>query len=185
LAVQEARGWSYLRMAGGLTSVILFGLLVALSPSLAFGQSSSSLHAGTVEINDPTERAIFSRLLCQCGGCPRLPLTTCICATAERERARIRERLARGEGTDVIAANYVAEYGAAALAVPPDEGALRLIYAVPIAATLGGLGVVMIAVRRWKRRGETAAKEMPAGRASTERDEYDTKLDEELKKLDA
>jgi cytochrome c-type biogenesis protein CcmF len=185
VAVQEARGWSYLRMAGGLTSAIIFGVLVALSPALAFGQSSSSLHAGTVEINDPTERAIFSRLLCQCGGCPRLPLTTCICPTAERERARIRDQLARGDTTEVIAARYVEENGAASLTVPPDQGALRLIYAVPIAASLGGLGVVLIAVRRWKRRGETAAKETPAPPASSERDEYDAKLDAELKKLDA
>ena len=172
-------------MAGGITSAIVFGVLVALSPTLAFGQSSSSLHAGNVEINDPTERAIFGRLLCQCGGCPRLPLTTCICAAAERERARIRDQLARGDSPEVIAANYVSEYGAAALTVPADKGALRLIYGVPIVASLGGLGVVLVAVRRWKRRGDTAAKNNPAPPASAPRDEYDAKLDEELKKLDA
>jgi cytochrome c-type biogenesis protein CcmF len=183
--VHEARGWSYLRMAGGLTSAIIFGVLVALSPSLAFGQSSSSLHAGNVEINDPTERALFSRLLCQCGGCPRLPLTMCICSTAERERARIRDQLGRGDSPEVIAANYVSEYGTAALTVPPNKGALRLIYGVPIVASLGGLGIVLVAVRRWKRRGDTAAKNNPAPPASAPRDEYDAKLDEELKKLDA
>jgi cytochrome c-type biogenesis protein CcmF len=183
VAVQEARVWSHVRMAGGLTSTILFGLLIALAPTLAYGQSSSSLHAGTVEMADPTERAIFTRLRCQCGGCPRLPLSNCICSAAETARARIRDKLGRGDSIEVITADYVAEYGSVALVIPPDNGAFRLIYAVPIAASLGGLGVVFMVVRRWKQRGDADA---PAGKAGTpaERDEYDAKLDEELKKLD-
>jgi cytochrome c-type biogenesis protein CcmF len=184
VVVQEARVWSYVRMAGGLTSAILFGLLIALSPALAYGQSSSSLHAGTVDISDPTERTIFSRLRCQCGGCPRLPLTSCICPTAETARARIRDQLARGDSVEVITANYVSEFGTAALTVPPDQGALRLIYGVPILASLGGLGVVFFAVRRWKRRDATAVRASLRGDHTAERDEYDAKLDEELKKLD-
>jgi cytochrome c-type biogenesis protein CcmF len=183
VVVQEARGWAYLRMAGGLTSAILFGLLIALSPALAYGQSSSSLHAGTVEINDPTERTIFNRLLCQCGGCPRLPLSMCICGAAEQARARIRDQLARGDSAEVIAANYVSEYGAAALTVPPNQGALRLIYGVPIVASLGGIGVVLFTVRRWRRRDSSSAKAQALG-GSPPRDEYDAKLDDELKKLD-
>jgi cytochrome c-type biogenesis protein CcmF len=184
VVVQEARAWSYVKMAGGLTSAILFGLLIALSPALAYGQSSSSLHAGTVEMNDPSERAIFPRLRCQCGGCPRLPLSNCVCSTAEMARSRIRDQLARGDSVDTIVANYVAEFGTASLTVPPDQGALRLIYAVPIAASLGGLGIVLVAVRRWKRRDEAAARAPQKAAAASERDEYDAKLDEELKKLD-
>ena len=184
VVVQESRVWSYVRMAGGLTSAILFGLLIALTPALAHGQSSSSLHAGTVEMNDPTERAIFTRLRCQCGGCPRLPLSGCICGTAETARARIRDQLARGDTPETITANYVAEFGTASLTVPPNEGAYRLIYAVPIAASLGGLGVILAAVRRWKRRNVTAVGAPSAAASPAERDEYDAKLDEELKKLD-
>jgi cytochrome c-type biogenesis protein CcmF len=186
VAVQEARGWSYLRMAGGLTSSIFFGLLIALSPGFAYGQSnsSSSLHAGTVEMKDPAERAIFTRLRCQCGGCPRLPLSSCICSTAENARARIRDQLARGDSLDTITANYVAEFGAASLVVPPDQGAFRIIYGIPIAASLAGLGVLGMSLRRWKRRDEAAVKARPPAPASSARDEYDAKLDEELKKLD-
>ncbi|MET0591172.1 MAG: cytochrome c-type biogenesis CcmF C-terminal domain-containing protein, partial [Polyangiaceae bacterium] len=185
VAVQEARGWSYLKMAGGLTSSIIFGVAIALAPNLAYGQSSSSLHAGTVEMHNDTERTIFTQLRCQCGGCPRLALSNCICPTAEQARSRIRDQMERGDSVATIVANYVAENGAASLTVPPNEGALRLIYAVPIAAAIGGLGVVAIAVRRWKRREE--ADHPAAGKAvkrASERDEYDAKLDEELKKLD-
>jgi cytochrome c-type biogenesis protein CcmF len=185
VVVQEARVWSYVRMAGGLTSAILFGLLIALAPGLAYGQASSSLHAGTVEINDPTERALFTRLRCQCGGCPRLPLSGCICGTAEAARVRIRNQLARGDSPELITANYVAEFGTGSLTVPPNEGGLRLIYAVPIVASLGGLGIVFFAVRRWKRRDASATGSRTAPASPAERDEYDAKLDEELKKLDA
>ena len=107
----------------------------------------------------------------------------CICPTAETARARIRDQLARGDSPEVITANYVSEFGTSALTIPPDQGALRLIYGVPIVASLGGLGLVLFTVHRWKRRGNAARAPSPSG-STAERDEYDVKLDEELKKLD-
>src|SRR5262249_54217101 len=67
VTVQESRGWAYLRLTGGVASTIIFGLALAVSPGRAYAQSSSSLHAGTVEIHDPVERSLFGMLLCQCG----------------------------------------------------------------------------------------------------------------------
>jgi cytochrome c-type biogenesis protein CcmF len=136
-------------------------------------------------MNGPDEHTIFTRLRCQCGGCPRLPLSGCICRDAEIARTRIRDQLARGDSLDTITANYVAEFGAASLVVPPDQGAFRLIYGVPIAMSVAGLGVIGVAIRRWKRRDAAAVKARPTAKPSSERDEYDAKLDEELKKLDA
>src|SRR5262249_50185012 len=69
VSVQEARAWSYVRFAGGLTSSIFFGVMLALMPGRAFGQSgSSSLMAGTVEMRNEVERNLFPRLRCECGG---------------------------------------------------------------------------------------------------------------------
>ncbi|HKQ70668.1 MAG TPA: cytochrome c-type biogenesis CcmF C-terminal domain-containing protein [Polyangiaceae bacterium] len=187
VAFQEAgAGWSYLRMAGGLTSSILFGVMLALMPARAFGQqnSSSSLHAGTVEIRDPTEHALFSSLLCQCGDCPRLPLSSCTCSTADATRSEIRSRLHAGATIEDIRADYVREHGAAALSVPPNTGALRAIYMVPGVIGVGGLGFVLLLVRRWKKRGEEGGPTSSPSSSPSERDEYDAKLDEELKKLD-
>jgi cytochrome c-type biogenesis protein CcmF len=184
VAVQEARGWSYLRMAGGGISAVVFGVCIALAPTLAYGQASSSLHAGTVEMHSPTERTIFTQLRCQCGGCPRLALSNCICGTAELARTRIRDQIARGDSVDTILATYVEEHGASSLTIPPNQGSLRLIYAVPIAAAIGGLGVIAIAVRRWKRRDVDEHPASTKGPGGNARDEYDAKLDEELKKLD-
>jgi hypothetical protein len=50
--------------------------------------------------------------------------------------------------------------------------------------SVAGLGVIGVALRRWKRRDEAAVKARPAAPTSSARDEYDAKLDEELKKLD-
>src|SRR5262249_5672189 len=53
VSLEEARAWSFLRAAGAGISSIMFAILLALTPAKAFGQSSSSLHAGSVEIKDP------------------------------------------------------------------------------------------------------------------------------------
>jgi len=185
VAVQEARGWSYLRMGGGVVSSIIFGLLLSLSPARAFGQSgSSSLHAGTVEIHDPVERTLFGSLLCQCGGCPRLPLTNCVCDTAHETRSQIRARLRAGVTPDVIMADYVSEHGSGSLSVPPNKGALRAIYLLPGLLGVGGLGLVFVVVKRWRKRSDAASSALPKLDPSAKPDEYDAKLDEELKKLD-
>ena len=92
--------------------------------------------------------------------------------------------MTRGDGIETITANYVAESGAGALVLPPNEGAFRLIYIAPILASIGGLGVIAVALRRWKRRDAKVARATTASGAPAERDEYDAKLDEELRKLD-
>jgi hypothetical protein len=87
---------------------------------------------------------------------------------------------------DVILADYVSAHGASSLTVPPNQGALRAIYVVPGALAVGGLGLVFAVVRRWKRRGDAAAPPPPPAKGGAPQgpDEYDAKLDEELKKLD-
>jgi len=186
VVLQEARGWSYLRMAGGLTSSLIVGVMLAIAPTVAFGQanSSSSLHAGSVEINDPTEHSLFSNLLCQCGDCPRLPLSTCTCSVADATRSEIRSKLRAGATPATIMADYVKEHGAAALSVPPNKGAMKAIWIAPIAAGVGGLGLLFFVVRRWRKRGEALAYPLPKPSTTGAVDEYDAKLDEELKRLD-
>jgi cytochrome c-type biogenesis protein CcmF len=186
VSLQEARSWSYLRAAGAGISSLMLAILLALAPARAFGQSnsSSSLHAGTVEMNDPVERELFGSLRCECGGCARLPLSGCVCATAEAVRADFRRKLRDGVSPETIKAEYVEQYGSAALSVPPNTGALRAIYLVPVAAALGGLGILFAMLRRWKRHGDVAARLPATGGGPGGIDEYDAKLDEELKRLD-
>lgn len=182
VAFAEAGAWGYLRAAGATTAAVLLGVMVAITPAKALAQQSSSLHAGSVKIEDPHEKALFGKLLCECGDCARLPLATCSCGWAENARSEIRERMSKGESEAAIINDYVERYGSAALAVPPNQGGLRAIYMVPIGAGLAGAGIVVMALRRWKRRGEELAPANGAPIADTP-DDYDTKLDEELDRL--
>ncbi|NNE17198.1 MAG: hypothetical protein HKN10_01855, partial [Myxococcales bacterium] len=169
------------------TAVVGLAILVAtmiawVGVASAQNDSSSSLHAGSVVINDPIERQLFGRLLCQCGDCARLPLDTCACGWADDKRVEVRERLAAGEEPTKIQESYRAQYGAAALAIPSDEGLDRALWAVPIAAMVFAVGFIVVLGRRWQRRGV-------APRASTASDageklEYDSRLDAELDRLE-
>ena len=75
---------------------------------------------GTVRIETDTERFIFGSLRCMCGTCARDLLSTCTCETAEEARDNIRAKLLAGEARDQIIAEYAAEFGPEALAVPPN-----------------------------------------------------------------
>jgi cytochrome c-type biogenesis protein CcmH/NrfF len=162
--------------------VILVATMIAwVGVASAQNDSSSSLHAGSVVINDPIERQLFGRLLCQCGDCARLPLDTCACGWADEERAEVRERLAAGEEPTKIQESYRAQYGAAALAIPSDEGLDRALWAVPIAAMVFAVGFIVVLGRRWQRRG--AAPSVSTAAAS-EKLEYDSRLDAELDRLE-
>ncbi|MCS6797202.1 MAG: cytochrome c biogenesis protein CcsA [Myxococcota bacterium] len=165
----------------------LLGVVVAT----ARAQDSSSLHAGTVEIRDPQERRLFERLLCMCGECARLSLATCGCSWAEEARAEVRARMAAGASAEEIEADYRARYGAAAIAIPPDEGLGRAAWAIPVGAgLLAAAGIVWLGLR-WRRRGrgaEGAAQETQpapdaAARARSDA-EYDARIDEELRRLE-
>jgi len=174
-------------------------LLLAAGAALAWGffapapaaAQSSSLHAGTVVIEDPQERRLFQRLLCECGSCQRLALDTCGCSWAEDARAEIRERLAHGATFAEIVANYRAQHGPAAIAVPEDAGLGRAMWVVPLSGIfLAAVGLIWLG-RRWMIRGpgaEAAASDAggaaPDPTAVADDARYESLLDDELRRLE-
>jgi cytochrome c-type biogenesis protein CcmF len=169
------------------TAVVALAIVVAtmlawVGVASAQSDGSSSLHAGSVVINDPIERQLFGRLLCQCGDCARLPLDTCACGWADEKRTEIRESLAAGEDPTEIQESYRAQYGAKALAIPSDKGLDRALWAVPIAAMVLAAGLVIVVGRRWQRRGEELQTVALATAPSELR--YDSRLDEELERFE-
>jgi cytochrome c-type biogenesis protein CcmF len=169
------------------TAVVALAIAVATmmawaGVASAQNDSSSSLHAGSVVINDPVERQLFGRLLCQCGDCARLPLDTCACGWADDKRVEIRGLLAAGEEPTKIQESYRAQYGAKALAIPSDKGLDRALWAVPLAGMVFAIGFIVIMGRRWQRRGASTQKVVAASAAGAI--EYDSRLDEELERLE-
>jgi len=183
------------RMAGAATTAAIFAIVAALllftllSPMLAHAQSnsSSSLHAGSVTMHSAVEKQLFSRLLCECGGCERLPLSGCICDWAEDMRARLRDDLAAGKSPVQIQNEYRERFGAQAIAIPDDKGMDRLLWAVPVTLIAAAAVQLVRLGLRWGRtqaRANAAAGVAPEGSTVSTDARYDAALERELGKLD-
>ncbi len=177
----ETRAWRVARGAAQIASSVTMGIVLALLPVPAWAQSggSSSLHAGTVKIENPAEKEVFAALRCMCGSCARDLLSTCACSTAEDTRARLRNKIAKGMTREQIVAEYAAEYGSESMAIPPDTGIFRSLDVVPIVGAVGGVVGLAVLVRRWRAKDPTKK-----AAAAVDRDAYDERLDQELRDLD-
>ncbi len=175
------------RRRGAAAAVALLAAGLALAPAGAEAQSSS-LHAGHVDLEDPQEKELFHHLLCQCGDCERLPLDTCICGWAEDARSELSVQLEAGSTVEELIQSYRAQWGPAAIAIPPDEGSGRALWAVPLVAlAIAGVGIVFLG-RRWKQRSQTPeAADTPkpsVPHSPQESVDYDAVLDDELRRLE-
>lgn len=196
LEPEESRAWRFTRGLAGAAASACLALVLALLPSPAYAQSQASQHSGAVQIDSAKEKEVFQQLRCMCGTCPRELLSTCACSTADATRDRLRLRLARGEDPRKIIDDYVEEYGPGSLAIPPNQGALRAIYVLPLAAIVGGGVALAVVLSRWRR---TRVSEGEKGSKTSERDddddgagagekkataEYDARIDAALRDMD-
>ncbi|MGE0791684.1 MAG: cytochrome c-type biogenesis CcmF C-terminal domain-containing protein [Sandaracinaceae bacterium] len=175
--------------AAATTTLLLLLSLIgwALAPpghASAQSDSSSSLHAGTVVIEDPEERRLFGRLLCECGDCARLPLDTCACSWADGMRSELRGRLARGDDVTDIVSEYRERFGAASIAIPSDEGLDRALWALPVTAILLAAGALVWRARTWARQGSADTQKALAGEDEGGAIEYEQQLEDELRRLE-
>lgn len=178
-------GGAVVRPAVASWLVFLLVLLLALGlGGAALAQDSSSAMAGHVTMKTPEEKQLFARVLCQCGGCARLPLSSCICEWAEKKRSELLLDLNAGKSVSEIQASYAEQYGAKAIAIPRDQGLDRALWAVPVAAFALAAGGLTLLGKRWVKRGAAASKESAALNADTGKDDaLDKELDEELRRL--
>jgi cytochrome c-type biogenesis protein CcmH/NrfF len=178
---------AYAMSTAATAAVILIVVLAALwlaAPTLASAQNegSSSLHAGSVTMHDDVERQLFPRLLCECGGCQRLPMSSCICDWAEKARIEIRRDLSQGKTPAQIQDAWADKWGAQALAIPSDKGMDRLLWAVPMIA-IAAMAVQLVRLGlRWSKR-TAAPSELDAVPESSVA-KLNDQLDDELKRLD-
>lgn len=176
---------AYLKSAGATAASLVFGILLAIIPARAHAQTGggSSLHAGDVKMKSPQEKELYTNLLCMCGTCDRLPLSACACDWADDMRKKLGARLDNGESIASITNWYVSQHGQVALNVPRS----RSVWAIPvIMVTLGGVGAIFL-LRSWTKkkapRKPTDAPDDKDGDAPP-KDEYDAKLDAELREID-
>jgi cytochrome c-type biogenesis protein CcmF len=183
LELGESRVWAGARGVAATAASVLLGIMLAATPSAHAQTMRQDMH-GVVRIENAEERAIFGALRCMCG-CARDLLSTCSCETAEEARERIREKMRAGETRDAIIADYEAEHGMDALAVPPNRGILRAIWAVPVVGiAMAAFGLARM-LKRWRRSEVGSAREpIDSSAPVVSRDAYDARLDDELEGLD-
>ncbi|WP_437948294.1 cytochrome c-type biogenesis protein CcmH [Sorangium sp. So ce296] len=161
-------------LAAAIAGVALSGRAEPATPSEAATELVDSTPA-------PGEKALAARLLAPC--CWNQTLDVHESPVASDLRREIRARLRRGEAADAIEQDLVVRYGDRLRAAPSSGvlGKVALALMLGIAATF--LGVFAL-LRSW-RRGAAQPTPPSGAAAGAVRDEYDERLDDELRARDA
>ena len=171
----------------------LLGLALGLALPLGLSLSENA-HADTpkpavdpendfgddIQGNVPGASAIEGKLMAPC--CWTQTIDIHDSEISRSMRHEIRRRLLNGESADTIEASFVERYGPKIMAVQPNSQ-LKNVF-IGLSVVMGGAGVAAVMMLgRWRK--QTAAGRVnDAGSADGPRDQWDDKLDAELKDLD-
>ena len=171
---------------GALLLILALGLLV-LSSSVALAQgvdagiNPEDDYGADIQGTVPGASAIEGRLMAPCCWTQTIDIHDSPIALSMRHE--IRRRLRNGESPEVIQQSMVDRYGPKILAV--QEGSQLKNVFIGLSVVMGGAGVAAaMMIGRWRKQsGSTPKPKLTDGKAA-ERDEWDDKLDAELKHLD-
>lgn len=170
---------------------LLLAAALLLVPTAAHAEGSAPSGATTPTANEPPAResgqtpeemAVASRLIAPC--CWTQTLDVHQSNIAIQLRHEIRRRLAAGQTPDQIINVMVARYGKRILAVP--KGSHLSTVATTMFGLVGLAGVIILFVVLKRRAGreqspEAADNEAPSGDDAPSSDEWDERLDAELR----
>jgi cytochrome c-type biogenesis protein CcmF len=139
-----------------------------------------------------TAAKLMKELVCMCGGCQRENIFECKCANAAEARRKVLGLLAsydlksadgQQKAYDGVVATFIKEYGGEQVLATPRNKASWLL---PSLAVVGGLGLLIVAGRRWVKTGQRRVAGMAGagGAAAVEDEAYADKLDDELSETD-
>ncbi|WP_437654771.1 cytochrome c-type biogenesis protein CcmH [Sorangium sp. So ce1182] len=172
--LRSSRGRRAAALAAALASVALSGRAEPATPSPAAAELVDSTPA-------PGERALEGRLLAPC--CWDQTLDVHESAVTQELRREIRARLRRGEAVDTVEQDLIARYGDRIRAAPSSGVLGKVALSMMLGIAVAFLGVFAL-LRSWRR---SAAEPAPSNVAiaAPVRDEYDERLDDELRMRDA
>lgn len=157
-----------------ITFYVLLLLTLAFAATTVFAQD---------EITDDEVNAIAKQLYCPV--CENTPLDVCPTEACRQWRELIRLQLSQGMTEAEIKQYFVDNYGGRVLAEPPRTGLNWLVYIIPPVMIVAGAFILFRSFREWTkpRAVETGAGgDDEAEGPSLEKDDYVTRLEEELKK---
>jgi cytochrome c-type biogenesis protein CcmH len=126
---------------------------------------------------DDDVNAIAHKLYCPV--CESTPLDVCPTDACKDWREQIRTMLADGKSETEILAYFEEQYGARVLAEPPKKGFYWLIYLLPPAIILAGAIILFRSMKEWTTAAPEAAH---SSEDSPAKDDYVSRLEEEVKK---
>jgi cytochrome c-type biogenesis protein CcmH len=100
-------------------------------------------------------RAIAAEL--RCPVCQNLSVADSPSELAQQMRALVKEQLEQGKNPEEVKAFFVSKYGDWVLLAPPAKGFSLVLWVVPYVAALLGLGLVVLAMRRWVKKSHATA----------------------------
>ena len=135
-----------------------------------------------IPVTDQNYKWVGEGLICPCGcgstvyGCNHYG-----CTESDHLRKEVREAIAASDSQEAALKLIGDKYGAKILAEPPKSGFNLAAWIMPFAVLLGGLLVVSVVLRGWRRRHTAEALTAPAlDPALLER--YQSSIDEEIEK---
>lgn len=129
-------------LAGSANPLVMeHAVIVATVSQSAQQASDSALDART--------SAVAEEL--RCPVCQGVSIQESPSELAGQMRAVVKDQLRAGRSPDQVKAYFVSKYGEWILLEPKPRGFNLIVYALPAAVILGGLGVIVFAVRRWTR----------------------------------
>ena len=122
-----------------LAVALLAGLALAFGGGGALAQSYTNSTSASQSLDDQA-LAIANQL--QCPVCENVTVAYSTSTLAGQMRQVIRDKLAQGQTRDQIVQYFVDRYGEAILTQPPKHGLNLLVWLLPVAGLLLGLGML-------------------------------------------
>lgn len=136
--------------------------LVGVLACLFLAGAAALVLARSDELDDRV-RAVASQL--RCPVCSNLSVAESPAEMAQQMRGVVRDRLEQGETPEQILAYFVSRYGDWILLAPPRRGFTLLVWLLPAAGVVAGLGGLALALRRWLKAGARRSDPSPGEEA--------------------
>jgi cytochrome c-type biogenesis protein CcmH len=128
--------------------------LVAIAGAVAPFHEEQPQQAQADSLLEVRTSEVASQL--RCPVCQGLSIQESPSDLSQQMRAIVRDQLRAGRTPEEVKAYFVSKYGEWILLEPKPRGFNLLVYALPALLVLGGLGVIVVAVRKWTRSPDAA-----------------------------
>lgn len=167
-----------------ITSVLFVSLFLVGLGTTAHAQIAVPNGAELTAEQERLEAELQEELVCVCGSCSHLQLSTCTCSTAADMRLRLNQQVSMGRGRDEVYQHFIDIYGSQEPIGSPIGAFNQLAWLFPMfvgGVCLAGVG---FAALRWSRRGSEFQESAASLSADGHDEQLEARLDDELRNLD-